>query len=302
MTKISVAILTYNEEVNIKACLESVSWADEVILVDEKSGDATVKIAKKYTSKIFLVNHGSASGLTHDTMFHKHKQIALEKCTGDWIFQIDADERISPELAKEIKEAVDSPIYNGFQVPRRNIIFGKWIEHTGWYPDYQVKLFRKGKGRYACKTVHEQIEIDGEIGVLTQDLIHSHYISVSQFIDRMNRYTTNDANFILGKNESVSWTDAVKFPVDEFLKRFFFLEGYRDGLHGLVLSGFQALNRLVVFAKIWEKQGFWKKENPEFREEFLKTVKRSASDWAYWVAQTEKNDFKKLIYKATKKI
>src|SRR3989338_5480630 len=157
MSKISVAVLTYNEEKNIKECLESVrEMADEIVLVDEK---------------------------------------------------------VTPELVREIKKTVEAPFANGYKVPRKNRIFGKYLEHTGWYPDYQIKLFKNDKGRYPCKSVHEQIEIDGEIGTLKNDLLHDHYKSVEQFIDRMNRYTSNDVEFMIAKGEgSVVLADAIKFP------------------------------------------------------------------------------------------
>lgn len=300
--KISIAILTFNEQDNIKDCLESVKWADEIILVDEKSSDKTVEIAKKYTKNIILVDHGSATGKTHDTMFHKHKQLAIEKCTGDWIFQIDADERVSEELKNEIIQKCHSELCgeaaslliseSGFSVPRKSKIFGKYLEHTGWYPDYQVKLFKNGKGRYPCKSVHELIEIDGETGTLKSDLLHEHYKSVEQFIDRMNRYTTNDAEFI---NKPVVWSDAIKYPLDEFLKRFFYWEGYKDGLHGLVLSLLMAANRLIVFSKLWEKQGF--RSDKVTLNDFYEQVKLVAKDFKYWQLAVEKNPVKKALIK-----
>ena len=295
MSKLSVALTTFNEEANIKDCLESVKWADEIVVVDEKSSDETTQIAKKYTSKIFSVDH--------DPMFHKHKQLALDKCTGDWILQIDADERLSPELSGEIKKIIDSEtILNGFKIPRKNIIFNKWIKHTGWYPDYQVKLLRKNKGHFPCKSVHELIEIEGETGILNADLVHKHYNSVTQFIERLNRYTTNDADFLLEKKENIFWTDAIRFPADEFFKRFFLWEGYKDGLHGLVLSGLQAFNRLIVFAKIWETQGFPEYTELDFHSEVIKQSKKVARDWNYWLVFTEINKTKKVILKVKNKV
>ncbi len=287
--KLSVAILTFNEEKNIKDCLESVKWADEIILIDEKSSDKTVDIAKKYTQNITLVDH--------EVMFHKNKQKALDKCTGNWIFQIDADERVSPELKEEILSVLKS-YKSGYQVPRCNKIFGEYLSHTGWYPDYQIKLFQKGKGRFPCKSVHEPIEIDGEIGTLKNNLLHEHYTSVEQFIDRMNRYTTDDVNFMISKDEGkVAWPDAVKFPLDEFLKRFFYWEGYKDGLHGLVLSLLMSFNRLVVFAKLWERQGHPELVSGSILEPFYKEIKKSARDFDYWRMSVEQNPVKKIIYK-----
>lgn len=298
MKTLSVAVLTYNEEKNIADCLESVRWADEIVVLDEKSSDKTAEIARQYTKKVFFVDHGSQTGKTHDTMFHKHKQAAIDKCSGDWILQLDADERVSKELAGNITQMMSADEeYAGYRVPRKNIIFGKWVEHAGWYPDYQVKLFKNGKGRYPCKTVHEDIEINGETGTLESDLIHCHYTSVEKFVDRLNRYTTNDANFIWGKGERVIWSDAIRFPFDEFVRRFFYWEGYKDGLHGLVLSCLQAMSRLVVFAKLWEKQGFEQYGGENFLSEAVNQSKKIFSDWRYWLMMTETNPVKRFALK-----
>ncbi|MDO8515446.1 MAG: glycosyltransferase family 2 protein [bacterium] len=283
--KVSIAITSYNEGKNIERCLKSVKdLADEIVIVDEKSSDDTVEIAKKYTDKIFLVDH--------DPMFHKHKQLALENCSNDWILQIDCDEELSPSLTKEI-ENLDFKA-GAYKIPRKSLIFGKWLEHTGWYPDYQIKLVRKNKAYYPCKSLHEDMVVDGEIKILKNDLLHYHYTSVEQFIDRMNRYTTDDAEFI---NKPVVWTDAIKYPLDEFLKRFFYWEGYKDGLHGLVLSLLMALNRLVVFAKLWEKQKFYDHNQKNFLTNFYNEVKKSAKDFKYWQIYIEKNPIKKLLAK-----
>lgn len=301
MPKLSVAILTYNEEKNIRDCLESVKWADEIWVLDERSTDKTVAIAKKYTSKIFFIDHGTTPGRTHDNDFHKRKQIVIDKCTGDWVLQIDADERVTAELAAEIKKTIKSPEFTGYEIPRRNIIFGKWIAHTGWYPDYQVKLFRQGCGKLATESYHEQIKVAGPIGRLRSDLLHEHYQTIEQFIDRLNRYTTNDTEFIKTKGESIVWPDALKFPADEFWKRFFLYEGYKDGVHGLVLSLLQAASRLVVFAKLWEKQGFFETD-VDLREALIGKTKQLRKEWRHWLAATEKNPAKKLKYKILAKL
>ncbi|MEK7127483.1 MAG: glycosyltransferase family 2 protein [Patescibacteria group bacterium] len=286
--KISVAITSFNEEKNIERCLKSVKdIADEIIIVDEKSTDNTVKIAKKYTDKIFLVDH--------DPMFHKHKQLALDKCTNEWILQIDCDEELSPELIEEINNLDFTA--EAYKIPRKSLIFGKWFEHTGWYPDYQVKLVKKG-AYYPCKSLHEDMVVDGEIKILTNDLLHYNYASVEQFIDRMNKYTTDDAEFI---NKPVVWTDAIKFPVDEFLKRFFFWEGYKDGLHGLVLSLLKAADREIVFAKLWERQGHPELVSGSILKLFYQEVKKSTRDYNYWKMVIEQNPMKKLILRCRNK-
>ncbi len=292
--KLSVAIATRNEEKKIKDCLESVSWSDEIVVFDEKSSDKTVAIAKKYTDKIFLVNH--------NPMFHKTKQQAIDKCSGDWILQIDADERVSKELKQEIITAINNSQYDAYKMPRKSEIFGKWMEHTGWYPDYQIKLFKKGHGHYACENIHEDITIKGSLGTLKNDLQHFHYKIISEYLLRHDVYTTNDAIYILSKGESVVWTDAIRFPADEFLKRFFFWEGYKDGLHGLVLSLLQSFDRLIVFAKIWEKQMFWQHDSVNFRQQVVDYSGKIRSDWNYWLAATEKNSLKKIHYKIKRRI
>lgn len=293
MTKISIALTTFNEEKNVKDCLESIKWADEIVIVDEKSSDQTVNIAKKYTDKIFLVDH--------DSMFHRNKQQALDKSKSDWILQIDADERVTSQLKEEILKTIADAKFNGYQVPRKNKIFGKYLEHTGWYPDYQVKLFKNGKAKYPCQTVHEQLKVDGEIGTLKNDLFHYHYNSVSQFLDRLNKYTTNDADYLLKKGERVIWSDAIKFPADEFFRRFFLWEGYKDGLHGLVLSLLQSFSRLVVFAKMWEMGKFDEYGSENFLTEVISQTKKINADWQHWLIVSEKNPVKKLLYKVRKR-
>ena len=300
---LSVAIATFNEEKKIADCLESVKWADEIVIVDEKSSDETVQIAKKFTKKIFSVDHGSNHSLGYDTMFHKTKQLALDKCTCNWILSLDADERVTPELRDEIKKiiAANQDVSN-FQIPRKNMIFGQWLEHTGWYPDYQIRLFRRGTVRWPCKSVHELIQVDGQTGSLKSDLEHFQYTSVEQFIDRLNRYTTNDANFLIDKGEKVVWSDAISFPADEFLRRFFFWEGYKDGLHGLVLSLLQVVSRLVVFCKMWERQGFSSYSGNNFLKDVELEIEKTISNWNHWSTVSEKNLLKKTIRKVINKL
>ncbi len=298
MTTLSVALATRNEEKTIGGCLESVKdLASEIEIYDEESTDKTVAKAKKYTKKIFEVSH--------DAMFHRTKQLAIDKCSGDWILSIDSDEQVGPDLKVEIQKVIqDQGGVAGYQIPRKNQIFGKWLESTGWYPDYQVKLFKRGKGRYPCETVHEQIKIDGPLGTLKSDLLHYHYTSVEQFVDRMNRYTSNDANYLFQKGEKVRWTDAIKLPFDEFLRRYFLWEGYRDGVHGLVLSLLQASNRLIVFAKLWQMQGF-AQGKVDFNE-FRMTAQKVGKDFDFWFwtkeILEEKNVFARQLKRARRKM
>ncbi len=291
--KLSVAIATFNEAKNIDRCLTSVKFADEIIISDEGSTDGTQSIVRKHKAKLIRFQR--------QEMFHANKQNAINHCTGDWILCIDADEEVTPELQREIKETLKNPDFNGYQIPRRNLIFGKWLAHSGWYPDHQVKLFRRGKGHYPLVSFHEMIKIDGGVGTLKADLLHYHYTSIDQFITRMNRYTTNDAEYILGKGETVVWQDAIRYPVDEFLKRYLFWEGYKDGFHGLVLALFQSASRLFVFAKIWEKQKYPSPEG-DLLQEVISESKEISRKWHHWLIASESDPVKKLTSRLKTKL
>jgi len=298
MSKISVCLATFNEEKNIADCLESVKWADEIVIVDGTSSDKTVKIAKKYTSKIIVREN--------PLMFHINKQKAFEAATKDWILYLDADERVSPALRKEILKVINHK-YNGFWIPRKNIIFGKWIQHTGWWPDYQLRLFRRKKAFLPCKSVHEQPKLSGKAGYLKNPLIHLNYQTVSQYVQRLNElYTENDKNVFLAEGKKIKWQDAIRFPLDEFLKRFFKEKGYKDGLHGLVLSTLQALSSLVTFAKVWERQGFRQVKEDKFLKKVRGELFRSVKELSYWflTSQTEEetNLLKKFFFKIKRRL
>jgi glycosyltransferase involved in cell wall biosynthesis len=300
MSKISVILATYNEENNLRACLESIkSLASEIVIVDGSSTDKTVAIAKEFKAKVTIKDN--------PLMFHKNKQLAIEGATGDWILYLDADERVSTELKKEILKAIQESHYSGFWIPRKNIIFGKWIEHTGWWPDRQLRLFRQGKAFLPCQSVHEQPQLSGKAGYLENPLVHYNYQTVSQYLQKLNQlYTENDKRVFLAKKEKLSWTDFIKQPADEFLKRFFQEEGYKDGLHGLILSFFQAFSVLVCLAKVWEEQGFSTLEPPKFLLAINKEIDKVIKDFRYWImtsliGQTESKT-KKTILKTRRKL
>lgn len=275
MAKISVCLATFNEEKNIGDCLESVrQLAEEMVIVDGASTDKTVAIAKKYGAKV-IVRENPA-------MFHINKQKAFEAATGDWILYLDADERVTPELKREILSATRHTVHDGYWMPRKNIIFGRWIEHSGWYPDYQLRFFRRGRGRLPCKSVHEQPILKGKAGYLKNPLQHENYQTISQFVARLNRYTENDKNLFLSENKKIQWHDAIRFPASEFLKRFFLEQGYKDGLHGLVLSIFQSFSAFVTFTKIWEAEGFKEANDRDFLGRTEKELSRANKEIKYW--------------------
>lgn len=283
MGKVSVVVSAYNEEKKIGECLESVKWADEIIIVDNSSIDRTVEIGKKYTKNIFeQKNDPSAIDL--------QKNFGFSKASLDWILSLDADERVTPELKEEIKSKIEEnkPSVDAYWIPRKNIIFGKWIRHAGWYPDYQLRLFKRGRGEFVKKHVHETPKIIGSIEHFNSCLIHYNYETILQFLNRhINLYAPNEAEEFLKKGYIFNYLDAIRFPFKEFLSRFFKREGYKDGLHGLVLSLLMAFYHLVIFLLIWEKEKFKEIEQENIFKETEKEFKKSNSEIRFWFVNEE---------------
>ncbi len=275
MFKLSVVLAVRNEETNIGRCLESVKdIADEIVVVDEYSTDKTVEIAKKNGAKIFLEPH-------HD-IFHVTKQKALEKASGEWILQLDADEAVTPALAKEIISVVnhrlpvtnynklflrhqklieerDGPIGKktgeivGYFIPRRNIFLGKPLIHAGVYPDGVIRLVKNGKSRFPQRSVHEQIELDGEVGWLSSDLEHYDSPTLKRYLVRFNRYTDLKAKE-LGDNKVSKGVIAfllftIYYPLRTFLNLYFRHLGFLDGSGGFLWSFFSAMHFPIAYFK-----------------------------------------------------
>lgn len=299
-TKLSVVISAFNEEKKIQDCLESVKWADEIIFIDNSSCDKTLEIAKKYTSKIFK--------RPNNPMLNINKNYGITKASGNWVLVLDADEQVSDGLKKEIDSKLNSETdISGYWIPRKNIIFDKWIQHSGWYPDYQLRLIKSGIGKFPEKHVHEMIETRGKTAYLKENLIHLNYETIAQFLRKhIQIYAPNEAQDLLNKGYVFSWVDSIRMPSNEFLSRYFAREGYKDGFHGLMLSLFMAFYHFVIFSYIWEKTGFQQQNNkmffPDTEKEFTKTFK----DMVFWFlnekGKNSKNILKKFLYKSRKKI
>lgn len=245
--KISIVIITKNEEENIKECLESVQWADEIVVVDDFSADKTLEIVRQYTDKVFLQKWLGYS---------EQKRFAFTKAKGDWILSLDADERVSAELQEEIKLVVKhSQNYDGFYLPYKNYFLGKWIEHCGWYPEYHLRLFRKEKGTIKKTEVDESISVKGSIGYLKNSIIHYSYRSISQYFEKFNRYTTLVAQEIktIKNRKQLIWLILTK-PLRAFKKAYIKQKGYKDGMQGFILCVFSFFYWFVLYAKYWEKK------------------------------------------------
>lgn len=277
MGKLSVVISSYNEEKKIEECLDSVKWADEIIVIENSSTDNTAKIARKYTKKVFE--------RSNDPMLNVNKNFGFSKANNEWILSLDADERVAPELKKEIESVLNKKsIFNGYWIPRKNIIFGKWIQYTGWYPDHQLRLFKKGKGKFPEVHVHEMIELEGEKGYLKENIIHYNYDTIAQFLQKLFViYAPNEAHVLLKNGYDFAFRDIIRFPLKEFLSRFFAREGYKDGFHGLVLSLLMAFYHLVVFLTIWEKKGFLEYKEGNMLSFIIEEQKKSREEISYWI-------------------
>lgn len=297
MATISVVISAYNEEKKIGDCLESVKWADEIILSNNSSTDKTAEIAKKHKAKIFKRPNSS--------MLNINKNFAISKATSDWVLYLDADERVTPELAREIQSVINKKgqEISGFWIPRKNIIFGRWMEYSGMYPDYQMRLFKKGKGKYPEKHVHEMIDADGETAHLNEHITHLNFETISQFIYKHSEiYSINERDIFLKKGYKLSYLDAIRFPVNEFLSRFFAREGYKDGFHGLMLSLFFAFYHFLIFARLWEVQGFKEYNSVNFLGLVSREFKKAAQEVAYWIANEKIKNTKNIVEKYLLKV
>jgi glycosyltransferase involved in cell wall biosynthesis len=289
---LSVVFSVHDEEKLFEEAFKSIKGlADEIIVIDNESTDRTAQIAKKYTKNIYV--HKNTPNSLNAT-----KNYGFSKATGDWILSLDADERVSSELAEEIRSVISTagslrnfrqPIdvsqtsINGYWIPRKNIVFGKWIQHGIWYPDKQLRLFRRGKGKFPEKHNHEYLEVTGELVELKNHLIHQNYQTIIQFVDKMNHtYTDNEAEVLLASGKKLEWFDAIRMPASDFILNFFRRQSYKDGLHGLVLSLLQAFYALLIFAKAWEKQGFWEYDSKDFVRDVKFELKDKGKEFSWW--------------------
>jgi len=249
--KISVAIATYNEEKNLPECLESVrGLADEIVVVDGSSTDKTVEIAKKYGAKVIVTDN--------PPIFHINKQKAIDECRGNWILQLDADERVTPELKKEIRSTIEqsnNKTINAYFIPRKNYFLGRWLKKTGQYPDGVIRFFKKGKAWLPCKSVHEQMKVKGKTGWLKGHLLHYPYPTFSEYLKKSNRYTTLTAQEMLEKGKKPSFWGyflALWQMTRTFLTLFIRHKGFLDGFPGFVFSLYSGLHHISAYVKFWE--------------------------------------------------
>lgn len=244
--KLSIVIITYNEEENIKECLESVQWVEEIVIVDGFSLDRTVEICKEYTGKIYQRENVRNLNI--------NKSYGFEKASGDWILYLDADERVSPELAQEIREILSrEDKFVAYKMPRKNYYFGRWLKYGGNYPDYQLRLFKRGKAHFECRHVHEKLQVEGKVGYLQYPLLHFTYPTISHYLKKFDFYTSLEAEYIFKNNKRCCILPKVTVkPMVRFIRRYFLKFGFLDGLPGLLACIFDALSIIVSYGKYWE--------------------------------------------------
>jgi glycosyltransferase involved in cell wall biosynthesis len=242
--RLSVVVITLNEEERIRECLASVAWADEIIVVDAGSGDKTVVLAREYTDHVVI--HPWEG-------FAAQKNFAIECATGEWVLSLDADEQVEPALRDEIATVLADPsAAAGYRIARRNIMWGRWIRHGRLYPDWQLRLFRRGRGRFVDRAVHESVTVDGPVGRLTTALLHKSYRDVSDFLRRAERYSTLAAEEWARSGRSFHPIQLVTAPLGRFLSMYVVHRGFLDGWRGFLLAVLYAYYVFVRSAKIWE--------------------------------------------------
>jgi glycosyltransferase involved in cell wall biosynthesis len=242
--KLSVIVITKNEAAHIAQCLESVKWADEIIVLDSESSDETVSICHQFTPHVFETDWQG---------FGIQKQRALNKATGDWVLSIDADEIISPELRAEIEQAILQDC-DAFLLPRLSSYCGKFIKHGGWYPDYILRLFRREFGHFTDDVIHERVIVEGKIGKLTSPILHESYSDLSEVLEKVNSYSSLNAQKLFERDVKSSLSKAILRALWKFIQTYFVKAAFLDGKHGLMLAISSAESVYYKYLKLLELQ------------------------------------------------
>ena len=240
--KISFLLPTYNCESIIRKTLDSILWADEIIVVDSYSNDSTMDILNEYGVKIIKHKYINSA---------KQKNWALKFCSYEWVFQIDSDEVLEENAEKIIRDAIKntSPTVECFKMPRKNYVLGKWLKYGGIYPDWEYRLFRKGKGKWKDREVHSRIIVFGEIGLLDTSIIHKGMPSLSKQLSNLDRYTRYEADELNKKNEKYSLIKWILGPIYIFIKRYIYQQGYRDGWRGFYVAVYHGIYLFISYSK-----------------------------------------------------
>ncbi len=245
MIALSVVIITKNEEKNIKDCVESVKgWADEIVIVDDDSNDRTREIALEYTDKI-LLRKMDIEG--------RHRNWAYQQAKNDWVLSLDADERVTEKLKREIGEFLESsPEAVACSIPRRNYIGDYWVKYGGWYPSPQLKMFFKDRFKWEEAHVHPVAYVDGNVAHLKSDIIHYSYRDIADFVNKLNNQTTLEVAKWIDQGKEIKSSRFLRRSIDRFLRSYLRKQGFRDGFYGFVLAYFASLYQFLSLIKYKE--------------------------------------------------
>lgn len=242
MTRVTATVITFNEAANIGAALTSLSFADEIVVVDSQSTDDTVAIARTFTDKVFVRPWPG---------YIEQKNFAAAQASHDWIFSLDADERVSEPLTDEIRH-LSAGAVPGYRMPRVTFHLGRWLRSTDWYPDYQLRLYDRRRARWSGRLVHESVTADGPTVDLHGEILHYAYRDLSHHLQTMDRYTTLAARQMFEDGRTAGWWDLAVHPPAAFLRNYVLRGGFRDGVPGLIISAMNARYVGLKFAKLWE--------------------------------------------------
>jgi len=247
--KISAAIITFNEETNIKRCIDSLDFCDEIVVVDSQSSDNTVEIAKKLSAKVI------------DQKFLGHiaqKQLAVESCTHDWILSLDADEEVSTMLRESILSCDFKN--DGYSMDRVSFHLGRWIRHGGWYPDSKIRLFNKTKAYWGGYNPHDKVIVDGSVGKLRGDLKHYVFKDLRENIDTNNSYSSIMAEDLHKNGKKFSYIRLFLKPAGKFIETYIYKRGFQDGMAGFIIAIGAAYSMFLKYAKLWELEKIKQKD------------------------------------------
>ncbi|MBW2039439.1 MAG: glycosyltransferase family 2 protein [Deltaproteobacteria bacterium] len=253
MEKISIYVLTFNNERTIERCLATLQWADELVVVDSHSTDGTLKICRQYTDRVY-----QRKWTNHQEQY----QYAADLTTNRWVMFVDADEEVPPELAQEIREELgtNNGQWDGYIAHRRTYYLGRWIKYGGWYPDYEVRIYDRNKGRWEGG-LHAKVKVDGRVKVLRNHYLHYTYRDISDQIQTIDRYSQVAAEDMFREGKRFSLINMLLNPPFRFLKEYIFKRGFLDGIPGLVITISTMFYVFIKYAKLWELQKGLKKDN-----------------------------------------
>ena len=244
---ISAVVICFNEEENIRECLASLAWVDDLVVVDSESSDRTADIAREFTERVVERPWPG---------YVEQKNFAVDQAEHNWVLSVDADEVITPELRDEICALLSSggELAMGYSFPRRTFYLGRWIRHGGWYPDSAIRLFQKSKGKFVGDDPHDRVEVDGVNGHLKSDLVHFNYKDISDQLATVDRFSSVAARVMHEKGKKPSLLKMIFKPPIKFLETYIWKLGILDGMAGFVIAAISSYYMFLKFAKLWELQ------------------------------------------------